>query len=126
MLGEQPQSRDGVVLPGEFPRRSGNIKAENVRSASEKLGSIGQTVESRMDTIVGLWNCLPGVCGSRGGGGSMDQSRRGTRHCSVFIGGASVGKTPGRGVFEDDQNDSPGKKWTATDLPGKGCDRVSR
>ncbi len=60
-MGEQPQSGDGLVMPEAFPCKSKDINAENVRAASGKLKSMGQTIDSRMDTIVGLWNGLPGV-----------------------------------------------------------------
>ena len=60
-MGEQPQSGDGLVMPEAFPCKSKNINAENVRSASGKLKSMGQVVDSRMDAIVGLWNGLPAV-----------------------------------------------------------------
>jgi len=60
-MGEQPQSGDGLVLPEAFPCKSESINAENVRAASGKLRLMGQVVDSRMDTIVGLWNGLPGV-----------------------------------------------------------------
>ena len=60
-MGEQPQSGDGLVNPEAFPCKSKNINAENVRSASGKLKSMGQTIDSRMDAIVGLWNGLPAV-----------------------------------------------------------------
>ena len=61
MMGERPQSGDGLVLPEAFPCKSENINVENIKSASSKLKSMGQVVDSRMDTIVGLWNGLPGV-----------------------------------------------------------------
>ena len=60
-MGEQPQSGDGLVNPEAFPCKSKNINAENVRAASGKLKSMGQTIDSRMDAIVGLWNGLPAV-----------------------------------------------------------------
>ena len=60
-MGEQPQSGDGLVNPEAFPCKSKDINAENVRAASGKLKSMGQTIDSRMDTIVGLWNGLPAV-----------------------------------------------------------------
>ena len=60
-MGEQPQSGDGLVNPEAFPCKSKDINAENVRSASGKLKSMGQVVDSRMDAIVGLWNGLPAV-----------------------------------------------------------------
>jgi len=60
-MGEQPQSGDGLVMPEAFPCKSENINVENIKSASSKLKSMGQTIDSRMDTIVGLWNGLPGV-----------------------------------------------------------------
>jgi len=60
-MGEQPQSGDGLVLPEAFPCKSESIDAENVRAASGKLRLMGQVIDSRMDTIVGLWNGLPGV-----------------------------------------------------------------
>ena len=60
-MGEQPQSGDGLVMPEAFPCKSKDINAENVRAASGKLKSMGQTIDSRMDAIVGLWNGLPGV-----------------------------------------------------------------
>ena len=60
-MGEQPQSGDGLVMPEAFPCKSKDINAENVRSASGKLKSMGQVVDSRMDAIVGLWNGLPAV-----------------------------------------------------------------
>ncbi len=60
-MGEQPQSGDGLVMPEAFPCKSKDINAENVRSASGKLKSMGQTIDSRMDAIVGLWNGLPAV-----------------------------------------------------------------
>ena len=60
-MGERPQSGDGLVMPEAFPCKSDNINVENVKSASSKLKSMGQTIDSRMDTIVGLWNGLPGV-----------------------------------------------------------------
>ena len=60
-MGEQPQSGDGLVMPEAFPCKSENINVENIKSASSKLKSMGQVVDSRMDTIVGLWNGLPGV-----------------------------------------------------------------
>ena len=60
-MGEQPQSGDGLVMPEAFPCKSKDINAENVRAASGKLKSMGQTIDSRMDTIVGLWNGLPAV-----------------------------------------------------------------
>ena len=60
-MGEQPQSGDGLVMPEAFPCKSDNINVENVKSASSKLKSMGQVVDSRMDTIVGLWNGLPAV-----------------------------------------------------------------
>ena len=60
-MGEQPQSGDGLVNPEAFPCKSKDINAENVRSASGKLKSMGQTIDSRMDAIVGLWNGLPAV-----------------------------------------------------------------
>mgnify|MGYP000963704504 CR=1 FL=1 len=60
-MGERPQSGDGLVLPEAFPCKSENINVENIKSASSKLKSMGQTIDSRMDTIVGLWNGLPGV-----------------------------------------------------------------
>ena len=60
-MGEQPQSGDGLVNPEAFPCKSKDINAENVRSASGKLNSMGQTIDSRMDAIVGLWNGLPAV-----------------------------------------------------------------
>lgn len=58
---EQPQSGDGLVMPEAFPCKSDNINVENVKSASAKLKSMGQTIDSKMDTIVGLWNGLPAV-----------------------------------------------------------------
>ena len=61
MMGERPQSGDGLVMPEAFPCKSENINVENIKSASSKLKSMGQTIDSRMDTIVGLWNGLPGV-----------------------------------------------------------------
>ena len=60
-MGEQPQSGDGLVNPEAFPCKSKDINAENVRAASGKLKSMGQTIDSRMDAIVGLWNGLPAV-----------------------------------------------------------------
>ena len=60
-MGERPQSGDGLVMPEAFPCKSENINVENIKSASSKLKSMGQVVDSRMDTIVGLWNGLPGV-----------------------------------------------------------------
>ena len=60
-MGEQPQSGDGLVNPEAFPCKSKDINAENVRSASGKLKSMGQVIDSRMDAIVGLWNGLPAV-----------------------------------------------------------------
>ena len=60
-MAEQPQSGDGLVMPEAFPCKSDNINVENVKSASAKLKSMGQTIDSRMDTIVGLWNGLPAV-----------------------------------------------------------------
>ena len=60
-MGEQPQSGDGLVMPEAFPCKSKDINAENVRSASGKLKSMGQVIDSRMDAIVGLWNGLPAV-----------------------------------------------------------------
>ena len=60
-MGEQPQSGDGLVMPEAFPCKSKDINAENVRTASGKLKSMGQTIDSRMDAIVGLWNGLPAV-----------------------------------------------------------------
>ena len=60
-MGEQPQSGDGLVMPEAFPCKSKDINAENVRAASGKLKSMGQTIDSRMDAIVGLWNGLPAV-----------------------------------------------------------------
>ena len=60
-MGERPQSGDGLVMPEAFPCKSDNINVENVKSASSKLKSMGQTIDSRMDTIVGLWNGLPAV-----------------------------------------------------------------
>ena len=60
-MGEQPQSGDGLVMPEAFPCKSENINVENIKSASSKLKSMGQVVDSRMDAIVGLWNGLPGV-----------------------------------------------------------------
>ena len=60
-MGEQPQSGDGLVNPEAFPCKSEDINAENVRAASGKLKSMGQTIDSRMDAIVGLWNGLPAV-----------------------------------------------------------------
>ena len=60
-MGEQPQSGDGLVMPEAFPCKSENINVENIKSASSKLKSMGQVVDSRMDTIVGLWNGLPAV-----------------------------------------------------------------
>ena len=60
-MGEQPQSGDGLVMPEAFPCKSKDINAENVRAASGKLKSMGQVIDSRMDTIVGLWNGLPAV-----------------------------------------------------------------
>lgn len=44
----------------EFPCRSENTATENGRSASEELKVMGQTVEFRMGSIVGLRNGLPG------------------------------------------------------------------
>lgn len=60
-MAEQPQSGDGLVMPEAFPCKSDNINVENVKSASAKLKSMGQTIDSKMDTIVGLWNGLPAV-----------------------------------------------------------------
>lgn len=60
-MAEQPQSGDGLVMPEAFPCKSENINVENVKSASSKLKSMGQTVDSKMDAIVGLWNGLPAV-----------------------------------------------------------------
>ena len=60
-MAEQPQSGDGLVMPEAFPCKSENINVENVKSASAKLKSMGQTIDSKMDTIVGLWNGLPAV-----------------------------------------------------------------
>ena len=60
-MGEQPQSGDGLVMPEAFPCKSKDINAENVRAASGKLKSMGQTIDARMDAIVGLWNGLPAV-----------------------------------------------------------------
>ena len=60
-MGEQPQSGDGLVNPEAFPCKSKDINVENVRAASGKLKSMGQTIDSRMDAIVGLWNGLPAV-----------------------------------------------------------------
>ena len=60
-MGEQPQSGDGLVMPEAFPCKSKDINAENVRAAAGRLKSMGQVIDSRMDTIVGLWNGLPGV-----------------------------------------------------------------
>ncbi len=60
-MGEQPQSGDGLVMPEAFPCKSENINVENIKSASSKLKSMGQVVDSRMDAIVGLWNGLPAV-----------------------------------------------------------------
>ena len=51
-MGEQPQSGDGLVNPKAFPCKSKDINAENVRAASGKLKSMGQTIDSRMDAIV--------------------------------------------------------------------------
>ena len=53
-MGERPQSGDGLVMPEAFPCKSENINVENIKSASSKLKSMGQTIDSRMDTIVGL------------------------------------------------------------------------
>lgn len=44
----------------EFPCRSETTATENMRSASEELKVMGQTVEFRMGSIVGLRNGLPG------------------------------------------------------------------
>ena len=60
-MAEQPQSGDGLVMPEAFPCKSDNINVENVKSASAKLKSMGQTIDSKMDAIVGLWNGLPAV-----------------------------------------------------------------
>mgnify|MGYP000890236738 FL=1 len=60
-MAEQPQSGDGLVMPEAFPCKSENINVENVKSASAKLKSMGQTIDSKMDAIVGLWNGLPAV-----------------------------------------------------------------
>ena len=52
-------------MPEEFPCRSENTVTENVRSASEELKVMGQTVEFRMGSIVGLRNGLPGSAARR-------------------------------------------------------------
>ena len=50
-MAEQPQSGDGLVMPEAFPCKSENINVENVKSASAKLKSMGQTIDSKMDTM---------------------------------------------------------------------------
>jgi len=40
VMGERPQSGDGLVMPEAFPCKSKDINAENVRSASGKLKSM--------------------------------------------------------------------------------------
>lgn len=60
-MGDRPESGDGLVLPEGFPCRSGDIRAGDVREAAARLVGMGEGVDSRMETVVGLWGGLPGV-----------------------------------------------------------------
>lgn len=60
-MAEQPQSGDGLVMPEAFPCRSDNIDVESIKAGSGKLKSMGQSIDSHMDNVVGYWNGMPGV-----------------------------------------------------------------
>ncbi|MDO5065930.1 MAG: hypothetical protein Q4D96_01455 [Propionibacteriaceae bacterium] len=60
-MSDQPQSGDGLVLPEAFPVKSSTMDPDTVRAAAQSLRSMGETVDTHMDTIVSLWSGLPAV-----------------------------------------------------------------